>query len=201
VRPLLGLAAVLCAAALLSEDAASAAPVNSLCAQLRFADAKEFRAVFPRGMASCSAVQDQRENCKITTHRNLRTPTTLGFSFSCRARVSRPRGARDAVTQFMLLGPRDIVSIRPVTLNTTPPRAVAFHCGANRYPGRFTLVCINGVVPYGKVATGSVLVNPDMGCDVRPLVALRVRNGNWDIFQVAKAPRTLNGPPCPGPHF
>jgi hypothetical protein len=200
VRRLLGLVAVLGGLGLVAP--AADARVNALCTAFRAADATAFAQIFPgsRGADLCSRVQGRREACVVQTTRDLQAPSTLFFQFSCRTPVRRLRAAAapKLVTQFILAVKRKITSLGPVTIGLAP---AGFHCGVRRYAGRATDVCVSGAVGYGKLATGTLQVSPAMGCDVRPLVALRVANGNWDIFQVAKAPRTLNGPPCPGPHF
>ena len=46
-----------------------------------------------------------------------------------------------------------------------------------------------------------VIVGGDRLQRASSATTVRVANGNWDLFAVTKAPRTLNGPPCPGRHF
>jgi hypothetical protein len=181
----------------------SAATTNPLCTQFRTADPTGFRQIFPGrgGLSLCSRIQAHREACVIQTGRDVQAPESFLFQFSCRTPVRRLRAATKAVTQFVVSLRRTVTELGSLSIGGTPPRPAGFRCGVRRYTGRSSLVCIRGFVPYGKVAFGSDKVSPNMGCDVRPLVALRVANGNWDIFAIHKAPRTLNGPPCPGAHF
>jgi hypothetical protein len=182
----------------------SASRANSLCLRLRAADPTAFRQLFPAnrgGMGLCSRVQTHREACSIQTARDAAAPANLGFGFTCRSATHPARTAGKRVSQFIVSVKRRIDSVQPVNIGTNPPQSTTFRCGVRQFSTRASLVCIGGAVPYGKPGVGSMQVTPNMGCDVRPLVALRVANGNWDIFQVAKAPRTLNGPACPGRHF
>ena len=198
------LAAALPAGAGGSRSPGRAAATSPLCTAFRRADPVGFRQLFPGtgGLALCSRIQTRREACVIRTERDLRAPNNFLFRFTCRPRVTRLRAAATkAVTQFIFSLRRTITGVGPVYIGGTPPRPVKFDCGVRGYLGRSSLVCIHGSVPYGKYALGTETLSPDMGCDVRPLVALRVANGNWDIFAITRAPRTLNGPACPGPHF
>jgi hypothetical protein len=182
----------------------SAARDNPLCLRLRAADATAFRQLFPAsrgGMGLCTRVQTHREACTFQTVRDLQAPANMGFNFTCRTAGHPLRTAGRRVTQFIVAVKRRIDSVQPVNLGTNPPQSTTFRCGVRGFATRASLVCIRGSVPYGKPAVGLMQVAPNMGCDVKPLVALRVANGNWDLFAVTKAPRTLNGPACPGRHF
>lgn len=181
-----------------------AAATNPLCSRLRAADPVAFRQLFPAsrgGAALCSRVQTHREACTFQTARDAQAPPRLGYGFTCRSRLHPRRTAGRHVTQFIVSVNRTITAVDPVNIGTTPPTGTSFRCGVRHFATRSSLVCIGGSVPYGKPGVGSLTVTPAVGCDVKPLVALRVANGNWDIFAVTKAPRTLNGPPCPGRHF
>jgi hypothetical protein len=178
--------------------------VSPLCTSFRTADPTGFRQLFPGrgGLALCTRIQAHREACVIQTGRDLQAPDNFLFQFTCRTPVRRLRAAvTKNVTQFIFSLRRTITGVGTVYVGGTPPTPAGFRCGVRSYPGRSSLVCVGGHVPYGRLALGTETVSPSMGCDVRPLVALRVANGNWDIFAIHKAPRTLNGPPCPGAHF
>jgi hypothetical protein len=182
----------------------SASRTNPLCLRLRAADSIAFRQLFPAnrgGLGLCTRVQTHREACRIQTARDLQAPANMGFGFTCRWALHPSRTAGKRVTQFIVAVKRRINSVQPVNIGTNPPQSTTFHCGVRNFATRASLVCIGGSIPYGKPGVGSMQVSPNMGCDVKPLVAIRVANGNWDLFAVTKAPRTINGPPCPGRHF
>jgi hypothetical protein len=179
-----------------------AATINPLCTQFRRAAPTEFRQIFPGrgGLSLCSRIQAHREACIIRTGRDLQAPATFMFEFTCRTPVRS--AATKAVTEFIVVVRRTITNLGSLSISGTPPRPARFKkCGVRRYVGRSTLVCVGGFIPYSRLLLGSEKVSPNMDCDVRPLMALRVANGNWDLFAIRKAPRTLNGPPCPGAHF
>jgi hypothetical protein len=182
----------------------TASVTNPLCLRLRAADPTAFRQLFPAsrgGLGLCSRVQAHRAACVFQTGRDLQAPAHFLYQFTCRTPRRRLRAAANGVTQFIVSLKRTVTAVQPVTIRANPPTSTTFHCGVRPYATRASLVCIGGFVPYGKFALGTLEVSPAMSCGVRPLVALRVANGNWDIFSISKAPRTLNGPPCPGRHF
>jgi hypothetical protein len=200
----LGLLVVLALPVAAGGSDGTAAAANPLCLRMRAADPTAFRQLFPAsrgGLGLCSRVQAHRAACVFQTGRDLQSPARFLYQFTCRTPRRQLRAAANSVTQFIVSVKRAITAVQPVTIGSNPPTATTFSCGVRGYATHSSLVCIGGVAPYGKFAVGTLEVNPGMACDVRPLVAIRVANGNWDIFAIPKAPRTLNGPPCPGRHF
>jgi hypothetical protein len=179
----------------------ASAAANALCLKLRTADGTLFRQIFPGrgGLSLCSDVQAHRTRCSATTTLDANARDRLSFSLGCRGGTLGARAP--GVTQFALLVNRTFTALGPVTLGSSIGPAAGFRCGVRQYPGRSTLICINGFVAYGRQVVATDAVAPNVTCNLRGLYAIRTATGAWDIFTLVKAPRVLNGPQCPAPHF